>query len=301
MTILEIAFSQKKTVSHRSIISLRKQSFFGIVLSPVEENKGKVGGSVNHGVVWRLSQMQTDDAAKVIAEGSRHGKNHVKFTWKREFYGARPGISENTSKKAMLFAPRESTKAVNGQYRFYRFSFWLPDSPDGRGDTKNQLIVQWQASRDRLRNGELGEPARFPPLSIHVIRGRLKLRGFYQQERYSGDEIIAFTEVDLGAARNTVDNKTKRWVDLQARIRFDCCSQNPSGSVEIWRKDIGEAGALRKVANVRNVRLGYNDNFYPFLGVGIYQYSETSDFPETVNHFDNVKVGNEKTTFGDLK
>ena len=275
-----------------------------------ELNKGLTGGSINFGPVWWQSQMQSNDSGIVIhdPDRARHGDHYIRFKWYRSRYGA-SGISENVSKKAHLWAPREryTTNA-----RWYRFSVWFDEF--GGDDSFPEIVAQWHGVPDAGNASsppERRETFRVPSLSITHERGRLVVKGYYAPERWNcvrrADDGIedfcltrsSFAPFDIGPAINQVHNEYYRWIDFVFRVELDGCGTG--GRLEIWRQDVGDPAGYVKVADLADISLGYNDAYAPFLGVGIYKFLGDSDDYKRELFFDNVKIGNERAEFDDMK
>ena len=158
---------------------------------------------------------------------------------------------------------------------------------------------------------EQRETFRVPPLSVTHDGGRLVVKGYYAPERWNcvrrADDGIddfcrvrsSFAPFAIGPARNQVHNGYYRWIDFVFRVQFDCCGG--AGRLEIWRHDLGDPAGYVKVADVPDISLGFNDAFAPFFGVGIYKFPGDSDHYKREVFVDNVKIGNERAVFADMK
>ncbi|MFW5866980.1 MAG: polysaccharide lyase [Armatimonadota bacterium] len=225
------------------------------------------------GPIWHQAQMQGEYSGQVADEPARAGDHSMRFEWRRENSG-----ESNTSKKAHLWAPMAPEPRVE---RWWGFSMYIP-ADGGQADSKGEILVQWHGVPDF----DLGEGYRNPIMTVGQREGNLVTSFKYDDREVTPDGFRDwdYTTTQLGPT------PYDRWIDFVFHVRW---APTGGGFVEVWMD--GE-----KVVDEHDVKVGFNDEFGPYTGFGIYKWPGASDHERRVIYFDEIRKGNENATFEDV-
>lgn len=151
-------------------------------------------------------------------------------------------------------------------------------------DSQPVILMQYHETPDFKE----GESWRNPPVSLSYKDGQISFGWKGDTNRVTKKEggKWVYTQtggIPLGGA------KLDSWNTFVFHLKFDPFGK---GRVEIWFND--------KYFQKDNIQLGYNDERGPYLKFGYYYYAGKSDFPSRVAWFDDVKLGDEKSSYAEV-
>lgn len=223
--------------------------------------------------IWYMSQMQGDYSGRVVDAPTRAGEHAMRFEWRRERAG-----ESNTSKKAHLFAHHAPGPHVE---RWWGFSMYLPS--DGmQADAKGEILVQWHGVPDF----DLGEGYRNPIMTIGQRDGNLVTSFKYDERRVTPDGWRDWDSTTTQLGPTPLD----RWIDFVFHVQW---GPTGGGFVEVWMD--GE-----QVVDEHDVKIGFNDEFGPYAGFGIYKWPGDSEHERRVIYFDEIRAATGDATFEDV-
>jgi hypothetical protein len=173
----------------------------------------------------------------------------------------------------------EASKSITRPEGWYGFSQYFPDSYTF--DSSGEVITQWHDQSDA---GESVD--RSPSNAIISSDGRLKW-----MLRWDADAIMdsGFTDGTIYIDLGTIPKK--KWIDWVVHIKY---SHTNTGILEVWMD--GE-----KVIDRQNMPNAYNDVSYPYLKFGLYKWSWGNSTTNRVMYFDEVRVGDENSSYDEVK
>lgn len=228
----------------------------------------------NAGPLWMNGQFQGPYAAAFSSELVRSGDKSLRLEWRAS--EVNPDKSDNTSKKAMIHFAKAATPAETD--RWYGFSIYLP-SADFPVERFNVLFFQVHATPDF----SLKEPHRRPPLSLTIREGILNCWHSYDLAEVSpkNDNIVSNGSLEPICPQTDLWD---RWTDFVVHAKF---SLKGNGAIEIWQDG-------KKVLDLHDIMLGYNDKVGGYPSWGIYSYNGGS---HRIAFVDEVRVGDQDSSY----
>jgi Polysaccharide lyase len=250
--------------------------------------------------VFKFSQMQYEFAGRVVSylDGGikpRKGSGAMRFTWQQNKYDP---DDDNNTKKAHLWTNWESP-SVKGQSRWYGFSMYMPSRNNLRDsdsspysfsmapDNEPEILVQWHGKPNQTEyaNGNL-----YPPLSMKHKGNTIYFEWWYDSNETTTKPLSGDSGDGNNKFYDPVGAVYDKWVDWMFYVRWN---PNGSGLLEIHRKIIDpttNTGEWVRILQLDNIRIGYNDDSDPQVGLGIYKYTARSDYSSRRVYFDEFTI-----------
>ncbi len=224
--------------------------------------RGSLNNRSDKAKKWRYSQMQTDQAGLVILDPKTPNNHVMQFMWQQ---GAGKQYDANTQKKAHLYS---HFGQHNKQEEIWAFQIYFPEQGMEK-DNQSEILVQWHAQPDRF------ESDRRPPIALDNRNDQLTVTWLYDQQSWS------FPGLSNRNSRHITLGKTPKnqWISFVFHIKWD---PNGAGMLRVWQD-----GNLK--INQSNIAIGFNDQVGPYLGFGIYKFSNQSQYPKRRILFDNLR------------
>lgn len=151
-------------------------------------------------------------------------------------------------------------------------------------DSQPVILMQYHETPDFKE----GEDWRNPPVSLSYQNGEVRYSWKGDTNRVTKKEKGKWLYTQTGSMP-LGEVKPDAWNTFVFHHKFDPFGK---GSVELWFND--------KYFQKQNIQLGYHDERGPYLKFGFYYYAGKSDFPSRVAWFDDVKLGDEKSSYAEV-
>ncbi len=231
----------------------------------------------NSGPMWAQAQFQNPDyAAQFVTQPKpRVGTKAIRFEWRTS------GLAKsNTSKKAMIHYGKSPQSTTTD--RWYGFSVYMSSDEFALEEKYHCLIFQLHATPDF----NLKEPWRVPPVSMSLRDGQLRFWHTFDHDQVSPkNDNIRPNGKSYEVCKQT--DLFDRWTDFVLHVKF---SLEKKGVVELWQDG-------RKVLDIKDIDLGYNDVVGPYPSWGLYSYKGPE---KRVIYFDEITIGNENASYTDV-
>lgn len=180
-----------------------------------------------------------------------------------------------TGNRAEMSQNQKSTRKEG----WYGFSQYFPKSYES--DRTAEVLVQWHDIPDKGEHVD-----RSPSNAILASNDR-----FSWVVRWDADKIMnnskadGLVDIDLGPIPKG------KWIDWVVHIKF---AYDNSGILEVWKDG-------KKVIDRKNKPNAYNDEHYPYFKFGIYRWEWGTGTSHRVIFYDEVRVGNENSSYDEVK
>ncbi|HSM63010.1 MAG TPA: heparin lyase I family protein [Gillisia sp.] len=162
---------------------------------------------------------------------------------------------------------------------WYGFSQYFPENYTT--ENLEELVGQWHDIPDE------GETAgRSPSNAISTGNGHLKWATRWDSRSIQTNNITeGYFEKDLGVIPKG------KWINWVVHIKF---SHTNTGIVEVWMDGV-------KVIDRQNMPNCFNDAIFPYFKFGVYRWEWDTAVTQRVIYFDEVRVGNENSSYDEVK
>jgi len=224
---------------------------------------------------WHKRKLAGPHSAQIVTDPVRGGRYAVRFMLRR----TDRLVSKGKRAELQMFAVGR-----HGHEYWYGFSIYIPS--DWREDIKDEVVAQWNATRDR----HLGESARrSPPLAIRIKRNKWFITCRWDSR--------ALTPPGNTAPKRTLwrgEYRRGAWTDWVVHARW---SYGADGLLEIWQN--GRLIVTRRGPNT------YNDVAGLRFKIGIYKPQWNN--PENLSlvtvrviYHDEVRIAGGNASYGDV-
>jgi hypothetical protein len=241
----------------------------------------------------KVPDLHFDYAGRIdVAPGDeQNGNKSFRFEWRQaDSDGTNPTRHAELITPSFPYATNSSPKLE----QWLGFRIYV-DSKTLGPDEQPVVLMQYHDTPGRDANGKPTETGRNPMAALSYVNGEFRYG-------WKGDTKQVTTKDKNGKWIYTQQGgfplvpARQGWNTFVFHHMFDYTGK---GSVEIWCND--------KYFTRHNIQLGFNDDVGPYLKFGFYWYTGRSvpnppvPNPARVVWFDDVKIGDAKATYADVR